>query len=141
MTVTQAYLVRRTFAMLEQHREVAALVFYRRLFELDPRLRPLFKTDIGEQARKLMDMLGVLVTELDRPAVLSTELKEMGARHAGYGVVDAHYATVRAALVDMLSQTLGSTFTPEAAEAWGALYSEVEAAMKLGAREAGLSVA
>jgi hemoglobin-like flavoprotein len=141
MTVTQAYLVRRTFAILEQHREVAALVFYRRLFELDPRLRPLFKSDITEQARKLMDMLGVLVTQLDRPAALSAELREMGARHAGYGVQDAHYATVRAALLDMLGQTLGDGFTPEAAEAWGALYTEVETSMKLGAREADLSPA
>lgn len=141
MTVKQAYQVRRTFAMLEQHREVAALVFYRRLFELDPQLRALFKSDIAEQARKLMDMLGALITMLDQPAALSAELQEMGARHAGYGVEDAHYATVHTALLDMLGQTLGSDFTAEAARAWTALYAKVEAAMKSGAREAELKPA
>jgi hemoglobin-like flavoprotein len=138
MTVDHAYQVRRTFALLEHHREVAALVFYRRLFEIDPRLRALFKTDIDEQARKLMEMLGVLITMLDRPAVLAGALREMGARHAGYGVENHHYETVRVALVDMLGQTLGSAFTPEAARAWSALYSEIAEAMKEGAREAEL---
>ena len=141
MTVTQAYLVRKTFAMLEEHREVAALVFYRRLFELDPQIRPLFKADIAEQARKLMDMLGTLITMLDRPATLSAELREMGARHAGYGVEDAHYATVRQALLDMLSQTLGAGFSADARQAWDALYTKVEAAMRSGARATDLSPA
>jgi len=141
MTVTDAYHVRRTFAKLEAHREVAALVFYRRLFELDPQLRHLFQAEISVQARKLMDMLGVLVAMLDRPGTLLAELREMGARHATYGVQDAHYATVRSAFLDMLSQTLGESFTPEAARAWGVLYAEVEAAMKAGAKDAEMSVA
>ncbi|MDB6118295.1 MAG: hemin receptor [Verrucomicrobiaceae bacterium] len=57
----------------------------------------------------------------------------MGARHVGYGVKDAHYATVGAALLAMLSETLGSAFTPEVRGAWTALYGAVETTMKAGA--------
>ena len=37
--------------------EVAALVFYRELFSIEPRLRGLFRNDIAAQASKLMEML------------------------------------------------------------------------------------
>ena len=49
MTGDQIYLLRKSFKRIEQHSQVAALVFYQRLFELDPRLRPLFKDNIEEQ--------------------------------------------------------------------------------------------
>ncbi len=136
MTPRQIYLIRKSFADLSRHEEVAALVFYRRLFEADPALRPLFKGDIKEQAKKLLDMLGVLIAMLERPLGLELELRAMGARHVGYGVKDEHYATVGGALLDMLAVTLNGEFTPELREAWTALYGAVEATMKAGAKEA-----
>jgi hemoglobin-like flavoprotein len=60
----------------------------------------------------------------------------MGARHLDYGVKDEHYATVGAALIDMLSEVLGGKFTPQMREAWLALYGAVEATMKRGAADA-----
>lgn len=135
MTAQQVYLVRKSFAELMPHEEVAALVFYRKLFEMDPELRPLFKGDITEQSKKLMDMLGVLIAMLESPLGLELELKAMGARHAGYGVKDKHYATVGSALLDMLSHTLDKRFTPEVRAAWTELYGAVETTMKAGARE------
>lgn len=133
MNPHQVHLIRKSFAELARHQEVAALVFYRRLFELDPNLRPLFKGDIQEQAKKLTDMLEALIALLESPAGLDVELRAMGARHADYGVKDSHYATVGQALLDMLAATLDSGFTPEVREAWTALYGAVEATMKAGA--------
>ena len=135
MTPQQVHLIRKSFAELARHDHVAALVFYRRLFELDPGLRPLFKNDIEEQSRKLLDMLGVLIAMLERPVGLELELKAMGARHLGYGVRDEHYASVGQALLDMLAEVLETRFTPEVREAWTQLYGAVEAVMKLGAAE------
>ena len=135
MTTEQVHFIRRTFAMLTRHDEVAALVFYRRLFELDPALRPLFKGDIKEQARKLMETLGALIAMLERPQEMDLELFAMGERHAGYGVKDEHYATVGAALLRMLAETLGAEFTPEVRAAWTALYGAVAAKMKAGAAD------
>ena len=133
MNATQTYLVRKSFAAVERQADVAALVFYRRLFELAPGLRPMFKSDIQEQARKLMEMLAVALNLLERPAELAGELEDLGARHVGYGTRPEHYATVRQALVDMFSEIMGDSFTPEMRQAWGELYDFIEAAMLRGA--------
>lgn len=129
------HLIRKSFAKLEAHGSIAALIFYRQLFELDPELRPLFRHDIEIQAVKLMSMLGALIGLLERRGLLESELKAMGARHAGYGVEDAHYATVGQALLSMLEEVLAGEFTPEVREAWTLLYAQVESSMKLGAAE------
>ena len=136
MTPEQVHLIRKSFAELSRHEHIAALVFYRRLFEIDPDLKRLFKGDIEEQSKKLLEMLGVLIAMLERPLGLELELKAMGLRHAGYGVKDEHYAMVGRALLDMLAETLDRGFTPEVREAWTALYGAVETVMKLGAAEA-----
>ena len=136
MSPDQVHLIRKSFAELSRHDHVAALVFYRRLFEVDPTLRPLFVGDIEQQAKKLIDMLAALISMLERPVGLDMELRAMGARHADYGVKDEHYATVGGALIDMLSEVLGNKFTPAAREAWLALYGAVEATMKRGAADA-----
>jgi hemoglobin-like flavoprotein len=136
MTPDQVYLIRKSFAELSRHDHVAALVFYRRLFEIDPALRPLFVGDIEQQAKKLIDMLAALISMIERPVGLDMELRAMGARHLDYGVKDEHYATVGAALIDMLSEVLGGKFTPQMRESWLALYGAVEATMKRGAADA-----
>lgn len=135
MTPQQVHLIRKTFAELSRHDHVAALVFYKRLFELAPELRPMFRGDIEVQSKKLIDMLGVLIAMLERPLGLELELKAMGARHAGYGVKDEHYAVVGAALMAMLAEALDKDFTLEVRAAWTALYSAVETLMKAGAAE------
>src|SRR6186997_2656438 len=99
MDPQQTYLIRKTFAEVQHSGHVAALVFYQRLFALDPSLQPMFRGDIEVQAQKLTDMLGVLILMLDRPQQLDTELRAMGARHKGYGVKDAYYDTVGRALL------------------------------------------
>jgi hemoglobin-like flavoprotein len=131
------HLIRKSFARIESHGSIAALIFYRRLFELDPDLRPLFRNDIEIQAVKLTAMLGALIGLLERGGALESELKAMGARHAGYGVEDTHYATVGKALLGMLEEVLAGECTPAVREAWALLYAKVESLMKLGASEAG----
>ena len=133
MSPQQKYLIRKSFALLEAHGNVPALIFYRLLFELDPALRPLFKTDIEEQATKLLDMLGALISHLERTQLLEAELRLMGQRHATYGVLPEHYETVGSALLEMLAETLRGEFTPEVREAWTTLYGAVAEAMLAGA--------
>ena len=133
MTPEQRHLVRRSYAEIEAHAEIASLVFFRRLFELAPAVRPLFTHDIEEQGRKFSAMLHLLVDSLGHPAKLREELRSLGRRHAGYGVKEHHYGMVGTALREMLEQVLGERFTPVVAEAWGALFSVVETEMLRGA--------
>jgi len=129
MTPEQIRLVRHTFGLMQPKAEVVALVFYQRLFLLDPALRPLFKTDIEQQSRKLMEMLAAMIDLLEKPLVFAPFVQELGRRHVGYGVKDQHYATVGTALLEALARALGDTFTPEARRAWTTLYSLVATTM------------
>ena len=135
MTPEQVQLVRQTFALLEPRARVAGLIFYQQLFALDPALRTLFNTDIEIQGRKLMQMLGAAVGLLESPNALRAVLQDLGRRHATYGVEDAHYDTVGAALLAMLQECLGPALTPPARVAWAALYANVAAAMQAAPRK------
>ncbi len=122
-----------SFSLVERQKQGAALVFYRRLFSLDPSLRPMFGADIEEQGRKLMEILSVAVSMLEQPAALAAELEKLGARHAGYGVKEQHYATVGSALIGMLRDTLDDVFDKAAEAAWVALFGFVRDSMLRGA--------
>lgn len=134
MTPQQIQLVRSSFEPLKPLAPTVAEAFYAQLFARDPALRGLFRGgDMGEQGARLMQMLAAAIELLDRPASLTPVLLKLGQRHAGYGVVEAHYASVGAALLDTLSAGLGEAFTAEVRDAWTALYGHVAQTMQQGA--------
>lgn len=122
MTAQHVEHVQTTFQQVAPQAEAVASLFYNRLFELDPSLRPLFRGDLKEQGRKLMTMLQVVVKGLARPEQLLPAVEALGRRHATYGVAPSHYDTVGAALLWTLAQGLGDGFTPEVEAAWTAAY-------------------
>ena len=130
MSAQEIRLVRQNFSQAASEPGVVAAIFYKRLFELDPALRPLFRKDMVEQGRKLMQMIDSAVALLDRPQALMPTLEGLGRRHAGYGVRDEHYDTVEVALILTLQQGLGPAFTREARSAWIALFDLIAGAMK-----------
>lgn len=103
--------------------EQAAELFYNRLFELDPSLRPLFKDDIKVQGERLMNMINVAVNALNKLDDVVPAIQAMGRRHRDYQVKDEHYATVAEALLWTLEQGLGEVFTAEVKEAWTQVYT------------------
>jgi hemoglobin-like flavoprotein len=133
MTLNEKNLVQATFAQVAPIAEVAAELFYGRLFEIDPSLKPMFRGDMKEQGRKLMQMLAFSVHGLDRLQDILPAVEEMGRRHAGYGVQDEHYDTVGSALLWTLEKGLGDAFTPEVKSAWITVYTTLAGAMKSGA--------
>ncbi len=135
MTPAQIDEVKRSFTLVAPIADQAGILFYTRLFEIDPSLRPLFKGDIEVQSKKLMQLIAVTVNGLDRLETIVPTVQALGARHAGYGVTDEHYDTVAAALLWTLEQGLGTAFTPAAREAWTAAYLLLAGAMKAAARE------
>jgi hemoglobin-like flavoprotein len=125
-----AQLIRESFAKIEPRAAIAALMFYQRLFTLDPSVRALFQRDIEQQGVKLMQALRFAVATLDSPRELEPVLESLGRRHVYYGVEDRHYDTVGAALIDSLEFVLGPAFTPEVKEAWLAIYTYMADTMK-----------
>jgi hemoglobin-like flavoprotein len=119
----QKELVQSTFAMVEPIAEAAAELFYNKLFELDPALKPLFKGDMKAQGKKLMATLKLAVKGLDDLDKLVPVVQDLGRRHKGYGVEPAHYATVAEALLWTLGQGLEEAFTAEVKQAWTIVYT------------------
>jgi hemoglobin-like flavoprotein len=140
MTPRQIEIVQQSFAKVAPIADVAADLFYNRLFELDPSLRKLFSGDMKKQGGMLMSMLASAVRGLSNPNALLPVLTMLGRRHAGYGVVDAHYTTVAQALLWTLEQGLGDDFTPETRDAWVAAYTLMATVMQQGAREVELKI-
>jgi hemoglobin-like flavoprotein len=133
MTPEQQTLVRDSFAKVAPIAPAAAAMFYDRLFVLDPALRPLFKGDMTEQGRKLMAMIGTAVANLHRLGDIIPAVRDLGRRHAGYGVKMSHYDTVANALLWTLEQGLGADFTPATRDAWAACYGAITGEMKAAA--------
>ena len=130
MTPTQIALVQSSFKKVMPIGDTAAQLFYGRLFALDPGLEPLFKTDLKEQGRKLMGMIGLAVTGLNDLSTLVPAVADLGRRHAGYGVKPEHYDTVGSALLWTLERGLEDAFTPDVKDAWTAVYGLLAGTMK-----------
>ncbi len=116
-------LVMTSFRKVAPISEQAAELFYGRLFEIAPEVKPLFKNaDMREQGRKLMQMLATAVGSLNRLDVLVPEIEALGKRHIAYGVSKDQFATVGEALLWTLEQGLGEDFTPDVKDAWKKVY-------------------
>src|SRR3954462_2207318 len=114
LTDDQKELVRLSFSRVERIADVVGLIFYKRLFELDPSLQPLFHHSIQEQSKKLMATLKMAVDGLENRNELTSAIRALGRRHVQYGVKDQHYDTVGEALLWSLAHALGADFTPPA---------------------------
>jgi len=136
LTAAQKTLVQTSFATIVPIADDAAALFYQRLFELDPSLQAMFRGSMIEQRKKLMQMLTAAVKGLDRLEQLVPVVQDLGRRHAAYGVAEAHYDTVGAALLWTLEMGLGAAFTAETREAWTAVYGLLATTMQNAAREA-----
>lgn len=132
MTPAQIVLVEQSYAEVKPIADVAAKLFYQRLFEIAPHVQPLFKGDIQEQGRKLMSVLTTAISLLRHPERLQHALEELGRRHRGYGVSSDQFVPVGQALIWTLEQGLQDRFTAERRDAWLALYEVVTQTMLRG---------
>ncbi len=129
MTPRQIELVKTSFNKIAPLKDQAAELFYCRLFELDPSLRLMFRSDMTEQKQKLMIAIAMVVASLEKLDTILPSVKELGRRHNDYGVQKRHYTVVGAALLWTLEIGLGNGWTKELADAWGTAYSILANAM------------
>jgi len=123
-------LVQETFKEVVPIADTAAEIFYDKLFDLDPALKPMFKGDMKEQGAKLMSMIGTAVNGLNNLEAIVPAVQNLGKNHVGYGVKDSHYDTVASALLFTLDKGLGEKFTPEVKTAWTEVYTVLATTMK-----------
>ncbi len=109
--------------------DVAAGLFYDRLFEIAPEVKPMFTGDISEQGKKLMTTLGVVVNGLRDLDMVVPAAQALAVKHVDYGVKPEHYAPVGEALIYTLDKGLGEAFTPDLRAAWIAAYTTLSGVM------------
>ena len=136
MTPEQIELVSSTWKQVLPISEKAAELFYGKLFELDPAVKPMFKGDMAEQGKKLMQMINTAVNNISDVEKIIPALQDLGKRHVDYGVTEEHYTTVANALLWTLEQGLGDAFTEEVKAAWTETYMTLAGVMIEAAKEA-----
>jgi hemoglobin-like flavoprotein len=135
MTQHQKELVRSSFQKIAPIAEETTDLFYSRLFEIAPYVRPLFKGEMRGQGTKMMAMLQAVVQILDRFEENIPRLEKLGRDHRSYGVTSGHYDIFASALLWSLERMLGRDFTDDVRNAWVALYVDISAVMKKAAKE------
>ncbi|WP_186398115.1 globin family protein [Stappia sp. P2PMeth1] len=135
MTEDEIRKIQASFASLQSNADELGLMFYERLFTTHPELRDLFPRDITPQARKLVQMLALMVNGLNRLEALLPAVKELARRHVDYGVKDEHYAAVGETLLWTLAQGLGPAFTDDLRSAWSTAFSMLSGVMIAVGRE------
>ncbi len=130
ITPRQKALVQNSFSSVEPIADDAAKIFYDKLFEYDPALKRMFKSDMKSQGRKLMTTLKVAVKGLDDLDSLVPALENITVQHLSYGVKAKDYTTVGNALLYALKVGLGNEWTPELRQAWVDTYRIMATVMK-----------
>lgn len=123
--------LRSSWALLESHGPGLAEAFYRRLFELDPRLRDLFAvTQMDSQNEKFLRMMREVVAHADDREALAAMLAESGRRHRGYGVISRDYLAVGEAFLWALDHALPGGMAPADRKAWAEAYTFMASVMQ-----------
>src|SRR5215813_131494 len=90
-------------------------------------------TEMVAQRKKLLQTLSFAINGLDDFDGVASKVEDLGRRHAGYGVTDAQYDSVGAALLWTLEQGLGRAWTPAVASAWTEVYAMLSGIMRTAA--------
>ena len=131
MTSHQINLVKNSWVLVAQiDKETVGSLFYNRLFEIAPEVKPMFsRTTMPEQSKKLLTMLSYIINKLDKLDDIIDEVKKLAQRHVHYGVKDEHYIAVGSALLYTLEAGLGNNWTSDLKLAWISCYVLLSGAM------------
>lgn len=129
MTPRAISIVRASFAQLVPVPDRVGARFYHRLFQMAPETRVMFKNDMAEQGRKLVQTLATVVRGLDSLESILPAVRDLAIRHDDYGVAEEHYSLVGLALIETLREMLGPAFDGELEQAWRDAYGLIAAAM------------
>ncbi len=129
MTPEDVATVQSSFAKVVPISDEAGRMFYGRLFNIAPDVRPLFRGDLDEQSRKLMQMLATVVGGLSDLEKIVPAARELAVRHVDYGVTAAQYEPVGEALIWTLSEGLGDQFDANTEASWRRAYAALSGVM------------
>ena len=141
MTAYQVRVVQGSFRQVAENLDTATLVFYDSLFEMAPHLERMFRSTREEQAQKMAQILCAVVKTLDHPEQILPAVRQLGRRHAGYGVKPDQYGLMGETLLWTLERCLGAAFTPDVRDGWAAAYDMLASTMQEAAEQVAMETA
>jgi methyl-accepting chemotaxis protein len=123
-----------SFDLVAPHGDELMDAFYARLFAAAPAVEPLFAgTDLKRQKTMLLGTLVLLRKSLRDFDAIVPKLRELGARHVGYGARPEHYPVVGEAPIAAMAELAGPAWIASYERAWGDAFAAVTEAMLEGA--------
>ena len=107
--------------------------FYDRFFAAEPAVRRLFPDDLTLQRAHFDAALAMVVHNLDDVNVLSASLRDLGAQHLKWGAQPHHYFAVQNALVAVLEELSGDSWSAALEQDWRDAIGTVASFMLQGA--------
>ena len=135
MNSKQIALVRKTCSDVAPVADSTAEVFYQKLFQLNPALRPVFAGHLHERGRHLLETVEAAARVTDKPDLLASVMADLDNHQIASAAGDRRYEAIGAALILAFRQGLGPAFTPDARQAWIALFDYIDGTMKAKTRQ------
>lgn len=132
LTLAENERVLGTMARLTAPPRVMAADFYAILFQHAPEVQDWFADDISVQAEKFLDLLLTALQSLSHLDELDSSLRDLGRRHAAFGITERHYRVFGISLLTALSRHVAD-WNDADKQAWGRLYRFVATEMIRGA--------
>ncbi|KAL7246766.1 hypothetical protein ACSBR2_001799 [Camellia fascicularis] len=144
-TEEQEALVVKSWNSMKKNAGELGLKFFLRIFDIAPSAKKLFTflrdSDVPvEQNPKLKPHAmtvfvmtcesAVQLRKAGKVTVRESSLKDMGATHLKYGVVDEHFEVTKYALLETIKEAVPEMWSPEMKNAWGEAYDQLVAAIK-----------
>lgn len=144
-TEEQEALVVKSWNSMKKNAGELGLKFFLRIFEIAPSAKKLFSflkdSDVPlEQNPKLKPHAvtvfvmtcesAVQLRKAGKVTVKDSSLKDMGAAHFRYGVVDEHFEVTKFALLETIKEAVPEMWSPEMKNAWAEAYDQLVAAIR-----------
>ena len=118
-------IVKSTAPILQEHGEMLTKHFYKRMFEHNPEVAPLFNPAnqfAGSQQRALASAICAYAANIDNLEVLGGAVELIAQKHASLRIKPEHYPIVGANLLASIREVLGEGATDDIINAWGEAY-------------------
>lgn len=121
-------LVKSTVPALQEKGLEITTVFYKRMFENNPEVKPMFdmnKQNSGEQPKALAMTVLAAAQNIDNLEALLPAVKKIGQKHVNVNVKPEHYPIVGKNLLLAIKEVLGDAATDEVLGAWEEAYEVI----------------
>lgn len=125
MTPSQIETVKDSYFRIYPVREKIAQSYFAELFRIAPSVRSRLPDNINDQSRKLADIVGYLIMNLQDMPTLEMIVARMAQKHLDYGVRPEHFAPIGAAFLNALAQNMPSELSRDESDAWMAAFGMI----------------